>query len=126
MGVINYPLPNTVLYVKPGTMLRDQIWWKPAITGMVIGMKISKTGTQFIIINLFANLIILGDKAATGQGLKFTVGEILDDHEIPMIMDETTGKTFRSNVLLSTNIIGTGMGGQIREIAATMDRFKSV
>lgn len=80
IGRINYQLPSKVPYVQT---LKNQVWWKPAITGMVVEIKMSKTGTHYIIVDLSANSIMLGDKIATAHGLKFTVGEILDEDEMP-------------------------------------------
>jgi hypothetical protein len=83
--------------------------------------QIASFGAHCIIVDLFANSIAVGDKIAAAHWLKFTIGEILDDHEVPLIMDKVTGKAFRPNLLLSSKSMGRGMGRQIREMAAIMD-----
>lgn len=105
-GHINYPLPSGVRYVKPGTIVKEREWWKPAIGEAVVDTIMSRTGTHYIVVYIFSNSIEVGDKIATVHGLKFTLGEIVEDDDMPRILDRVTGKLFIPSVMLSTKNVG--------------------
>ncbi|SMR62442.1 unnamed protein product [Zymoseptoria tritici ST99CH_1E4] len=86
----------------------------------------SKTGGHSIVVYVFANSLEMGDKVATGHGLKFTTGELIEDCDMPGIIDEATGKAFKPDILLNIENLGRGMGGQIRELSAATAMFSSI
>ncbi|KAH6653502.1 hypothetical protein BKA67DRAFT_647360 [Truncatella angustata] len=48
------------------------------------------------------------------------------EEEMPSIIDQTTGKEFKPNLLISTKNLTRGLGGQIREMAAITSMFESI
>jgi hypothetical protein len=125
-GVIDYPLPRNVGYVRVGMVLKDQPWWKPALEGEVVEVRMTKNGNMSLVVIVGSIKLMPGDKLATANGIKFTVGEVIPSSEMPSIIDENTGKSFKPNVLLSTKNVARGLGGQIREIAANTQLFSSI
>lgn len=57
----------------------------------------------------------LGDKPGTNQGLKFTVGKVVEDKGMPTVVDPVTGESFKPNLLVSTKNINRDIGGQLAE-----------
>ena len=125
-GVINYHLPTDAGYVRPGTVLKDQKWWRPAIEGVVLSTETTKTGDPYAIIYVTAKGPMVGDKIATAHGLKMTITQMLTNEEMPAIVEESTNRPFKPNVLISTKNLTRGIGGQIREMAAATNRFASI
>lgn len=126
MGEINYPIPSDYGHVRPGTILSDQWWWKPNLTGLVMRVGISKVGDPYAVVLVGTKKLEIGDKLATKQGLKFTVGEKIKYKDMPTLVDVETGEEFKPNVLLSTKNVTRGLGGTIREMNAITSRFSSI
>ena len=124
--VINYHLPTNAGYVRPGTVLRDQNWWRPVIEGVVLSTETTKTGDPYAIVYVTAKGPMIGDKIVTAHGLKMTITQMLTNKEMPAIVEEFTNRPFKLNVLISTKNLTRGIGGQIREMAATTNRFTSI
>lgn len=125
-GYINYPLPNNVGFVKKGMRLMDQDWWKPGIEGTIIDVRMSQTANPYVVVQVGSKTLEIGDKIANGHGLKFTVGELVEDKDMPEILDERTNETFKPNILLSTKNLTRGLGGTIREMATATSLFDSI
>lgn len=125
-GYIDYPLPKDVGYVKVGMIVKDQYWWAPAIEGVIMDIRMSKVGDSIAVVYVGSKELRVGDKLGTAQGLKFTVGEILTYDKMPGIIEESTGKEFKPNLLISTKNLTRGLGGQIREMAAATSMFESI
>lgn len=125
-GYIDYPLPKDVGYIKIGMTVKDQYWWAPAIEGTVVDIRMSKVGDSIAVVYVASKELRVGDKLGTAQGIKFTVGEIIPYDEMPGIVEESTGKEFKPNLLISTKNLTRGLGGQIREMAAATSMFESI
>lgn len=125
-GFINYSLPKDCGVVEPGTLLKDQDWWKPSVEGMVVSTSASKSGDPYAVVLIGSMKAKVGDKFATNHGLKFTVGELVPAVKMPLLVDTVTGEKFRPTVLISTKNITRGIGGQVREMVAATRRFESI
>ncbi|OAP53943.1 hypothetical protein AYL99_11823 [Fonsecaea erecta] len=135
-GLIYYPLPKNVGYVRVGMVVKDQYWWAPAIEGTVLEVEISRSGDPIAVVYVASKVLRIGDKLGIMHGLKFTVGELLPyevtvtsvvpEDEMPSIIDEKTGKEFKPNMLISTKNLARGLGGQVREMAAVTNIFDSI
>lgn len=126
LGEINYPIPPECGHVRPGTILKDQPWWKPNLIGVVTRVGMSKVGDPYAVTLVGSRTLEIGDKLATPQGLKFTVGEKIKYESMPTLVDDETGDVFKPNLLLSTKNISRGLGGTTREMNACMSMFGSV
>jgi len=126
MGEINYPIPPDCGHVRPGTVLKDQPWWKPNLEGIVTRVGMSRVGDPYAVALVGSKTIEVGDKLANVQGLKFTIGEKLSEEENPTLVDTETGDTFKASLLLSTKNLNRGLGGTVREMNACMNLFGSV
>lgn len=125
-GVINYRLPLDVGYVKPGTILRDQPWWKPALEGTVLSRETTKTGDPYVIVHVSSNGLMPGDKIGNAHGIKMTVGDVIKHEDMIEIVDERTGIPFKPSVIMSTKNLTRGIGGLLRHISASTERFESM
>lgn len=126
MGEINYPIPSDCGHVRPGTVLKDQPWWKPNLEGIVTRVGMSKVGDPYAVVLVGSRILDIGDKLGTPQGLKFTVGEKISHADMPTLVDTETGDEFKPNLLLSTKNITRGLGGTTREMNASTSLFDSV
>lgn len=126
LGEINYPIPSDCGYVRPGMMLKNQNWWKPNLEGIVTRVGVSRMGDPYAVVLVGSRKLEVGDKLATPQGLKFTVGEKIKYKDMPTLVDTETGEEFKPNLLLSTKNVNRGLGGTSREMNACMSRFGSI
>ncbi len=125
-GYINYPVPSDCGHVRPGTKLLNQDWWKPSLEGVVVSMFMSKTGYQYAVVVVGSKRLEVGDKLATAHGLKFTVGQKMSQKDMPVLVDTNSGEQFKPSMLISTKNVTRGLGGQCRQMSASMSLFKSV
>ncbi|KAK2591530.1 hypothetical protein QQS21_010780 [Conoideocrella luteorostrata] len=99
----------------------------PAIDGTIMDVRMSKVGDSIAVIFVGSKELKVGDKlGGTSQGLKFTVGEILPYEEMPGIVEKSTGRIIKPNLLISTKNITRGLGGQLREMTAATSMFDSI
>lgn len=126
MGEINYPIPSDCGHVRPGTVLKDQAWWKPNLEGVVTRVGMSRVGEPYAVVLVGSKTVEIGDKFATPQGLKFTVGEKVKYRDMPTLVDTETGDEFKPNLMLSTKNLSRGLGGTVREMNACTSLFGSV
>lgn len=122
-GFLSYPLPNRIFPPVPGQIIMDEEWWKPAVPGIVIAVRCSKTNDIYIEVFIASNNLDIGDKLATEHGLKFTVGEKIKEKDMPMLTDVETGETFKPVILLSVKNMVRGLGGQLRHMRKLIDNY---
>lgn len=127
MGYIDYPIPRGKHgKIEPGMVLDLESWWKPALKGLVTKVFMNKSGGTNATVAIYSKGLVIGDKLATYQGIKFTVGEKIPYKDMPLLVDEKTGEKFRPSVLIQTKNLARGIGGQVREMSASMSLFPSV
>ena len=125
-GYINYPLPVNPGPIKVGMMVGDKDWWKPAIDGTIVEVRMSKVGDSHVVVHVGSKRLEVGDKLGVSHGLKFTVGELIPLKDMPKFRNEETGEVVVPNLLISTKNLTRGLGGTIREMAAITGLFKSI
>lgn len=125
-GYIDYPLPKDCGKIEPWDVLYDQSWWKPSVPGLVLKTYVNKHGGMTAYVFVGSTKLEIGDKLATWHGLKFTVGSLMSQKEMPELEDSVTGERFRPTIIISTKNLNRGIGGQIREMAAYTKCFDSV
>ncbi len=125
-GYIDYPLPRSDEHFRVGMVVKDQYWWAPGIEGTVVDIRMSKVGDPIAVVYVASKELRVGDKLGTAHGIKFTVGEIIPYTEMPSIIEESTGKEFKPNLLISTKNLTRGLGGQLREMVAATSMFESI
>jgi hypothetical protein len=101
--VINHSLPSDVV----GTVLKSKAWWKPAMGGVVI-MKM--VVDSYVVALIGSDTLAVGGRLGTTHSIKFTVREKVPLAEMLTIMETSTGKGFKPNMLVSTNNITRGIG----------------
>jgi hypothetical protein len=125
-GYINYPLPPDCGHIEPGMVLMNQDWWKPAIPGVVVRVGMSKVGDPYAVTYVESRELVVGDKLATSDGLKFTVGEKIPYKDMPVLVNVETGESFKPNLLVNTKNVTRGLAALVRSMNACMSRYDSV
>lgn len=125
-GYINYPLPPDCGHIEPGMVLMKQPWWKPAIPGVVVRVGMSKVGDPYAVTYVESKELVVGDKLATSDGLKFTIGEKIPHKDMPVLVNVETGESFKPNLLVNTKNVTRGLAALVRHMNACMSRYDSV
>jgi hypothetical protein len=125
-GYINYPLPPDCGHIEPGMELMKQDWWKPAVPGTVVRVGMSKVGDPYAVTYVESKDLVVGDKLATSDGLKFTIGEKIPYKDMPTLVNTDTGESFKPNLLVNTKNVTRGLAALVRHMNACMSRYDSV
>lgn len=69
-GYINYILPEKVCHIRIDMVFKDEWWWKPAMEGTVVDLRMSRTGESYAVIHRASKSITVGDKIGGRHGVK--------------------------------------------------------
>lgn len=115
-ATIAYPIPAGAGGVAAGSVLEKESWWRPDMPGTVESVFVSKSGKLYANVVLEANRLRVGDKIGTVHGMKFIVGLIMPDRDMPVLRDCANGELFLADLLTSTASLARGIGGQVTEM----------
>lgn len=116
-----YPIPAGAGGVAAGSVLEKESWRRPDMPGTVESVFVSKSGKLYANVVLEANHLRVGDKIGTVHGMKFTVGLIMPDRDMPVLRDCANGELFLADLLISTASLARGIGGQVTEMRTIYD-----
>jgi hypothetical protein len=123
---VDYPLPSDEPMRNVIENITSRPYWKPDVEGECMRVFMTTDKQPFARTFVACDKLKRGDKLATQHGLKFTVGAIMDDEKMVLLMDTDTKEMFKADILLSTKNMARGMGGQLREMAAAMSVYPTV
>lgn len=78
-------MPSREMAYAVGRTIRDQAWWKPDTDGIVQSIEVKPEGSCLMTMTESCENVKVGDKLSTMHGMKFTVGEIMEDDGMPLL-----------------------------------------
>eukprot|EP00798_Chlamydomonas_sp_ICE-L_P024313 gene24313-9919_t len=107
-GTVKVPRPRGVS-INVGDWTGSFDWWKIAVDGVVV-RTVTERDIEYVVIAFERDGVMIGDKLATYHGLKFVVGEIREDIDMPIVLINNRPRP--CDVLITAKNINRGMAGQ--------------